>query len=430
MKENWTSWLWLLIGTALLPFTLLQTIFPVAAWLAPVFLLRFSRSQPKGLAVGGMFTAYTLAALAAIRNGFLDPPPPAWLVVGLVASYALIFSLSYVTDRLISPLLKGFPRTLVFPLAAATVDWLLSFHPFPTFASPAYTQYGNLPLIQVVSLTGMWGLTFLIAWFGTAANSAWEAGFNLRAASRTIAPFAIVLGLVLLYGNIRLEFFPPQAEKIQVVGITPDRRLFRYPPVAEIARRPENRRQVLRDEFAPILEDLFARTRQQAQAGAKIVVWSETAAFILAEDEEAVMERARQMARDEEIYLQLGLMVIQRSERYPYSQNRAILLDPDGRLVWDYHKAYPVPIGDAFEIEPGPRIVPVADTPYGRLANVICFDADQSVIVATIPVRGTSTLYARIGDSFAYSAAAALSALILVAVVRRPQVRETVAQPV
>ncbi len=171
MKENWISWLWLLIGTALLPFTLLQTIFPTAAWLAPVFLLRFSRSQPKGLAVGGVFAAYTLAALAAIRNGFLDPPPPAWLVVGLVASYALIFSLAYIADRLVSPLLTGIPRTLVFPLAAATVDWLLSFHPFPTFASPAYTQYGNLPLMQVASLTGMWGLTFLIAWFGSVSNA-------------------------------------------------------------------------------------------------------------------------------------------------------------------------------------------------------------------------------------------------------------------
>lgn len=241
---------------------------------------------------------------------------------------------------------------------------------------PAYTQSRNLPLMQVVSLTGIWGLTFLIAWFGSVSNAAWEAGFNLRAANRTIAPFAILLGLVLLYGNIRLEFFPPRAEKIQVVVITPDRRLSRYPPVAEIARGPENDRQALRDEFAPVLEDLFERIHQQAQAGAKIVVWSETAVFILAEDEAAVLERARAMARSEGIYLQLGLMVIQRSNQHPYSQNRSILLDPDGGLVWDYHEAYPLPIGDAFEIAPGPRIVPVADTTYGRLANMICFDAD------------------------------------------------------
>ena len=43
-ERRW-SWIWLLVGTLLLPFANLQTLIPVTAWLAPVFLLRFSRSQ-------------------------------------------------------------------------------------------------------------------------------------------------------------------------------------------------------------------------------------------------------------------------------------------------------------------------------------------------------------------------------------------------
>ena len=44
-SERRRTWLWLLIGALLLPVTNLQTLIPVAAWLAPVFLLRFTRAQ-------------------------------------------------------------------------------------------------------------------------------------------------------------------------------------------------------------------------------------------------------------------------------------------------------------------------------------------------------------------------------------------------
>ena len=40
--------------------------------------------------------------------------------------------------------------------------------------SLAYTQYGNLPLLQVISLTGAYGVSFLIAWFASVGNRAWE----------------------------------------------------------------------------------------------------------------------------------------------------------------------------------------------------------------------------------------------------------------
>jgi len=50
-RSSARSWLWLGIGAALLPFTLLQTVVPLAAWLAPVFLLRFTRMQRIWVAV-------------------------------------------------------------------------------------------------------------------------------------------------------------------------------------------------------------------------------------------------------------------------------------------------------------------------------------------------------------------------------------------
>jgi apolipoprotein N-acyltransferase len=124
----------------------------------------------------------------------------------------------------------------------------------------------------------------------------------------------------------------------------------------------------------------MARTRLEAQAGARIVSWSEAAAAIHKEDEAALIRRAGVLARQERIYLQLGLIVELRTEHYPFAENRAILIDPSGQVVQNYFKGIH-PLGDANVFAPGPGVVPTTDTPYGRLATVICFDADFPALV-------------------------------------------------
>jgi apolipoprotein N-acyltransferase len=78
--------------------------------------------------------------------------------------------------------------------------------------------------------------------------------------------------------------------------------------------------------------------------------------------------------------LQLGLIVELPTEHYPFAENRAILIDPSGEVVQNYFKAIH-PLGDANVFAPGPGVVPTTDTPYGRLATVICFDADFPALV-------------------------------------------------
>lgn len=65
-------WLWLAIGAILLPFTAFQTVMPIAAWLAPVFILRFARTSRRGLtSLPLVVLAYTTAYLVAFRHGFV-----------------------------------------------------------------------------------------------------------------------------------------------------------------------------------------------------------------------------------------------------------------------------------------------------------------------------------------------------------------------
>jgi apolipoprotein N-acyltransferase len=54
--------------------------------------------------------------------------------------------------------------------------------------SVAYTQYGNLPLVQLASVTGIWGITFVVA---VEEHSFARRGSNHHAPAQVTAPQGI-----------------------------------------------------------------------------------------------------------------------------------------------------------------------------------------------------------------------------------------------
>jgi apolipoprotein N-acyltransferase len=128
----------------------------------------------------------------------------------------------------------------------------------------------------------------------------------------------------------------------------------------------------LRRAFAVVNDNLLATSEREARAGAKIITWPEAGAATIAQDRDDLIARVAALARSNGAYLAVGLGVV--TEQPPYLQNQAVLVDPQGGVAWTYDKAHPVPGLEVFT--PGDGRVPTADTPYGRLATVICFDAD------------------------------------------------------
>jgi apolipoprotein N-acyltransferase len=278
-------------------------------------------------------------------------------------------------------------------LTITLLDWIASVGPLGSGMTAAYSQYGNLPLMQLASVTGVWGITFLIAWFAPVANELWQHAADWRAARPALAVFTSVALAVVLFGSVRVAFAPSAPSTLRVAGLAHDKTLWATLSrgTIDIASGSDTVRGEMRSQYELILDDLFARTRNEARAGAQLVAWSEVAAHILQEDETAVLERARALARDEHIYLQVALNVILRTEHHPYAQNRALLIDPTGTVVWDYYKTVH-PFGDNALFAPGPGIIPIADTPFGRLATVICFDADFPALLRQVGQGGAGLL--------------------------------------
>jgi apolipoprotein N-acyltransferase len=359
------SWLWLVCGVTLLPFTLLQTTVAAAAWLAPLFLLRFARTTPARWALPSLAVTGALATYVSFRGAL-----PMGQMLLIVAGGAVLTPIPYAVDRLLRGHLTGLGRTLVFPMADTAVTFFAGKGDFGTMGHLAGTQVENLPLLQTAAVAGQWAIGFLVMWAAAVANDLWEGRGR-----RTAVAYGVVLAGVLLLGGARLAFAPPEGPNVRIAGIAPNRAATDALVAAAIAPGPRTvpeRTDIQARFFEPLLADLLARTRQAARSGADIVVWAEASAFTFLEDRQTLLDRARAVAREEQIYLQVGVVQLLPATVTPFTEIRAILVDPRGEVRWDYLKTS-TPLGDGNV--PGPGVLPTVDTPYGRLSTVICFDA-------------------------------------------------------
>lgn len=372
------SWLWLLVGAGVLPFASMQTLIPLAAWVAPVFLMRFTRSQRPAIGLPVLVVAMCLALLVGVRDGFF----PMEQGIGyhlFVVTLGVGGAVPFAVDRVLAPWSSGLSRTLVFPAAVTTVELVGAISSaYGTAGSTAYSQYAGLPLLQLASVTGIWGLTFLVSWLAPVLNQLWERGWSGSGSRAPVVAFVAVLTAALLFGGAQLAFAAPAAETVRVAALAPDRQLSDLAYSApDLTTADPAERVAVRDEYLrPVLDELFRRSEREAVAGARIIAWSEAAVRTLEEEQAAVVARAADLAVRHGVYLQVSMIVQltdagDGSDGGAVNENHAVLLDPSGTVVWDYQKSKPTP-GDGQEA--GPGVIPTVDTPYGRLATIICQD--------------------------------------------------------
>ena len=399
LQTDHLAWLWLLIGFLLLPFITWQTVIPLAAWFAPVFLLRFVRTARRTfVALPLIFVAYVVGNLIAGRGLPFSLPG----LIGNVLFKGLLWTLPYVADRLIGSRLRAWARLWVFPLAFTTVDWVLSLLSVSSSGSPAYSQYDNLALMQIISITGMWGLTFLIMWFASTVNALWEHNFAWKPVRGMLELFVAIVVAVLLFGSIRLSFAPPSSQTVEAATITTDSATWQAASGSidwvTFNRSTDAERAAIRPKFEATINQMLTRTETALRGGAKIVGWQEEAAWVLAEDEQSALDRASSLARQYDAYLQVSLGVFTRTEKLPYLLDRSILIDNTGHVLWKYDKTHLVPFDEAFVTIPGKGVLPHADTPYGRMSAAICYENYYPAMIRQAGEIGADILFAPSND--------------------------------
>ncbi len=391
------QFVWVFIGGFFRLFDFGRKTIPIAAWLSAIFLLHFSHSFTPYLGMALIWLVIFLAGYFAY-GGVIPIPGIAYPLT--VALISLTLTLPYLADRMLYSQFPGFLSTLIFPSAWVVVEFITAHaSPFGTWGSVAYTQHSNRPLLQLASVTGLWGITFLVTWFGSISNWIWEHQFNWTIIHTGVLVYSLIWLVVMLAGETRLAF----AKSIKTVRVAtigwPEKileeeaftRLFASEAPVEIEQ--EN----FRKSFTDLQDYFLNESLREAQAGARIIVWPEASLGIFKTDEPMFIQRSEKLAREQIIYLLMGMGTI--VEGHPCRlENKAVLVDPVHGVVYSYNKKNPVPGWESRISLKADGQIYLYDSQYGRLGSAICFDMDFPHFIRGFGKSRTDTLLVPASD--------------------------------
>ncbi len=386
-RLNDNAWFWLLLSIAVGLFSTGRWTIAAAAWLAPLFLLRFTRLQRP-------LPGYLLAALSGylvlVITWWGLQPLPLPIFLGMFAVTAPIGALPYLFDRLLAPRLRthdgrpAFIGTLIFPLAVTAIEFVsMTGSPLGSFGATAYSQYGNLILLQLLAMGGMWPVTFVIHWFAAVVNWAWSQHFSWPAVRRGLAIYGIAMSLVATFGIVRLVTAPTSAATTPIAGFTAEPLMLEEMMPLYAADLP-----AFRQKTQAIHAAYLAESEAQARAGARILLWPEGVGIGIAEDVAALVAAGQSLAQREGVYLAMPTFTFfPGQERAP--ENRLLIAAPDGAIVINHIKFGGNEIEGTLR---GDGVLQMATTPYGVLSGVICWDTDFPAVLQQLGRAGVDIL--------------------------------------
>jgi apolipoprotein N-acyltransferase len=388
----------LLLAAALLAQTFASGRLAVtpAVWLAPFLLLALLDRLPRWRGLALVFSVILVAFLLQWR-GYIPAPLPIYIAVAF--GYAFALTLPYAT-HLLSMSMRGRTDGLVvlaFPAATVVVEWLTrSFSPYGSWGAIGYALPRSETLLQLGSVFGLAAPAIAVCSLASVGALILRGGFSLARNQRMLGAFAVIALVAWGWGAWRARsslpaqtsvafstVFVPISDKSIIFGEVDwagqvgkpisgtDQVFLDLYLLNKIV--PEPLEAEVRAWFVTKQDALFAASEREAALGSKLIVWSEGNGVVLFDQEGGFIQRGQSFAKDHGVVLVMTLNTKRIGERL--SENKALIIDADGALRTSFLKARPVP-GSENSVA-GTGIIEVVSTAVGRIAGVICFDADH-----------------------------------------------------
>ena len=323
-------------------------------WLAPLPLLVVV-PRARGLTAFGMSAVAWLGGESALWQYFLGslslPVVPALLII--IGSAVLFGFVGVGFGALVR---SGHPLVAAFmvPASWAAAEYVMSLAgPFGAWWSLAYTQVDVLPVVQVASVTGRWGITFLLLLVPATVAVLLNAGprkAKVRVAVSSVVLVAVALG----YGGWRMT--TPSGDSSRVAAVTVEQSFL---PV-----------EITSEEGKNLVARFVAALQSPSLDGARVVVLPEKALATDAASLHLITDPLARIATQRDFDVVVGILL---TEGEDAGVNQAIDLPANGAPV-RYEKHHLIP-GLESDLTPGEgtATIPGSD---GRWGLAICFDLD------------------------------------------------------
>ena len=356
--------------------------FSIAAWISLVpLLIAIQKVSPRRALTMG-WVAGSLAFLLILywttismhQYGGLPLPitiPPLLMLVTYIGLYFAGFCYLFIWIR--SKI--RIPSVILAPVIWTTLEWIrahaLTGLPWGLLG---YSQYQNLPMIQIADLTGVYGVSFIIV----LTNAAIFEGLRLfdptrvRTATVSLITACLCLTLVWGYGQWQLQRLDQAAVKSAHIGVVQ-------------ANIPQDIKwdSAFRQETLRRYEQL---THQVAETGVDLVVWPEAAMPFIFEDNRFFKQQVLDIVKREESPLLFGSPARARNRNGNLSlTNSAFLVDSKGNVLSRQDKIHLVPFGEYVPLSP---LLFFLDKMVTGIGN---FSAGNSYTVMRVPSSSGET---------------------------------------
>jgi apolipoprotein N-acyltransferase len=344
-------------------------------------------------------------------------PLPVWQAAGvmlIMAGASSVFKLLFAAGVSLWSRSGAAKVACVAPFLWVSTEYL--FDRFPNIGFPwnllGYAAARSLALVQITSITGIYGLSLLVAAFN--ALVFWAILQSAARRSRTALCVAAAVAVLVLVALIGARFVP-QAQPERIAHLV-------QPDFPQSMEYPYDWMAI----HSADLDNLEQLSVDAARLEPGPIIWPETPAPFSMQ-EALFAHRAARIALESSTDFILGTVDWKRTPAGEQPYNSAIQLDPTGREIFVYDKIHLVPFGefvpwrnilrfaghitaDLGEFHPG-NVRSVGTLPGGHYSVFICYEAIFAGEIRQFTANGAQLLINISNDGWFGRSAAPVSHL-------------------
>ncbi len=367
-----------------------------------------------GLVTGVVYFSGTLYWITRVMVLYGDLQPwVAVLVNGALIAYLALFPAVFALVMRRVVIVHGRPALMAAPFVWVATE-LGRTHLFTGFpwVLLGYSQTTVLPIAQLASLFGVYGVSMLVAAMSAALASCAigpaEAGLYVRSRAERFVPLIVVFAIVMavaVWGSRRAAGaeWTRSGEAIRV-GL--------------IQGNVDQAEKVAAARAGAIFQDYLRMTRQAIREGAEFILWPESSTPFLFEEDAAAAAQVRTLARQAQVPILLGSDQIERGPGGLAAKyfNSAFLVRPDGTTGGVYRKMHLVPFGEYVPLKrvfffAAPLVEAVSDFSAGdtaallpvgdhTISTAICYEVVYPDLVRRFVIGGSEMLTTMTNDAW------------------------------
>ena len=371
LNKNIIKWIMLFIGLAAYIFSNGRWNIPIVAWMWPLCILFYFRISDKALLK--LFPLPIMVAIAYVKwHGVGGGSLLQEFLLGFING--IVYYLPFLTDSLFYKRVKGYKATFILPLSFATADFFMSLSPVANSDCLAASQAGNDSIMQLASLCGVFGITFMLVWFSTSVMYVFENYKDVKKYRFAIKIFVVFMVGVLGLGGARLALAPTDVPSVRMAMTTG----------INIGDFTEDSTTLPVEKS---ISSLKKSVKTAAEGGAELIEFNEEAFTVYDTDLDSMLSALKQSAFENNIAVLLGLEIEDTdNSNNGLGENKAYLVDPKGEIVFAYDKTNLVPVVETNGYIKSNGKVPNEELtlPSGmtiKVASVICMDSAFSGFV-------------------------------------------------